>query len=78
MGLVDVCSFQVKCRGDELDVTSCLEEEVCETQEYASVVCYGFLLTTGQCSVPQIFIFYTKILSIILHDRYIFHNFFLF
>ena len=40
--------FQVKCRGDELDVTICLVQEVCQTQEYASVICYGFLLTTGQ------------------------------
>ena len=40
--------FQVKCRGDELDVTGCLVQEVCQTQEYASVICYGFLLTTGQ------------------------------
>ena len=40
--------FQVKCRGNEDDVTSCLVEEVCQTQQYASVVCYGFLLTTGK------------------------------
>ena len=40
--------FQVKCGGNENDVTSCLVEEVCQTQQYASVVCYGFVLTTGK------------------------------
>jgi hypothetical protein len=34
------------CTGLETDVTDCLVEEECTGEDYASVVCYGFSLTT--------------------------------
>ncbi|XP_053406103.1 scavenger receptor cysteine-rich domain superfamily protein-like [Mercenaria mercenaria] len=41
-------THKVMCSGNETDVTDCLVEGECTGKNYASVVCYGFILSTTE------------------------------